>query len=40
MAGLIKCANGLGFEFQQGLFGTTNYADALAQEAGDPKAWK
>jgi hypothetical protein len=40
MAGLIKCANGLGFEFQQGLFGTTHFADALAQEAGDPKAWK
>lgn len=40
MAGLIKCADGLGFEFQQGLFGTADYADALAKEAGDPKAWK
>jgi hypothetical protein len=35
MAGLIKCANGLGFEFQQGRFGTDDCAEALAQEAKD-----
>lgn len=40
MAGLIKCSNGLGFEFQSGTFGTGDYADSLAQEAASPKNWK
>jgi hypothetical protein len=40
MAGLIKCANGLGFEFEQGTFGADNFADALAQEAKDPPKQK
>lgn len=40
MAGLIKCANGLGYEFQSGTFGTTDFANGLAQEAADPSKWK
>ncbi len=40
MAGLIKCANGLGFEFQGSSFGRAELADSLAQEAAEPDTWK
>ena len=40
MAGLIKCANGMGFEFQGGTFGTDEYANSLAREAANPDGWK
>lgn len=38
MAGLIRCADGLGFEFQAGLSGKAGYADALALYAADPRS--
>jgi hypothetical protein len=40
MAGLIRCADGLGFEFQAGLFGKADFADGLAQYAADPQSRK
>lgn len=40
MAGLIKCTNGLGFEFQGPSFGGIEFADALARQAADLEYWK
>jgi hypothetical protein len=40
MAGMIKCANGLGFEFGDGSHGKGRYADWLAEKAADPNYWK
>ncbi|MDR7033915.1 hypothetical protein [Mesorhizobium sp. BE184] len=40
MAGLIKCADGFGFEFQTNSFGTYAYADGLARAAADPDYWR
>ncbi|WP_442581248.1 hypothetical protein ACSBOB_04395 [Mesorhizobium sp. ASY16-5R] len=40
MAGMIKCANGLGFEFGDGFHGRAKYADWLAKKAADPDYWK
>jgi hypothetical protein len=38
LAALIRCADGLGFEFQAGLFGKADFADGMAQYAADPQS--
>ena len=40
MAGLILCFHGYGFELQAGSHGSSDYADDLAKQVSNPKAWK
>lgn len=35
MSGLIRCSNGMGFEFEEGSYGGVAFADKLAHEASE-----